>query len=82
TSHRGVYEEPPLTQLELERRFFELCKRAGIPRPLTQAPIELGDGDMIYADFVWFDSKRIVRTAIRRTARARPSSATAAATAG
>ncbi len=61
------YEEPPLTQKELERRLFELCDGAGMDRPSTQAGIELGGGETVYADFLWPDTKLLVETDGRET---------------
>ncbi|MDQ4048240.1 MAG: DUF559 domain-containing protein, partial [Actinomycetota bacterium] len=61
------YEEPPLTQLELERRLFELCESAGIERPQTQVQIALSGGDIVFADFLWPESELIVETDGRGT---------------
>jgi len=63
----ATYEEPPFTQLELERRFFELCEGAGIERPITQARIDLPDGDTVFADFLWPGARLIVETDGRET---------------
>ncbi len=63
----ATYEEPPFTQRELERRFFELCERADIDRPRTQVQVELADGDTVFADFLWPDAKLIVETDGRET---------------
>ena len=62
-----AYEEPPLTQRELERRFFDLCERAGIERPKAQVRIELPGGDTVFVDFLWPDSRLIVETDGRET---------------
>ena len=56
------YEEAPLIQRELERLFFELCARAGIDTPKTQAPLELPGGDVVFVDFLWPESHFVVET--------------------
>ena len=47
---------PPL-QSELERRFFELCRTAGVPLPQTQVPI----GPYV-VDFFWPEHRVVVET--------------------
>ena len=61
------YEEPPMTQEELERRFVELCDRAGVPRPRTQVPVELPGGAAARVDFLWPDARLVVETDGRET---------------
>jgi very-short-patch-repair endonuclease len=58
----------PPTQSELERRFFELCRTAGLPLPLTQVPI----GPYV-VDFYWPEQRLVVETdgaAVHHTRRA------------
>lgn len=61
------YEDPPMTQEELERRFFELCAGAGVPPPQTQVAIELPGGDTAFVDFLWADARLVVETDGRET---------------
>jgi very-short-patch-repair endonuclease len=62
--HRGLgrlnhalrdYREPPATRLELERRFFELCRDAGLPRPQVNVLVA---GHVV--DAVWPDRALVV----------------------
>jgi hypothetical protein len=50
---------------ELERRFLDLCERAGLPPPEVNAPLSL-DGTRIEADFLWRDAGLVVETDGRR----------------
>lgn len=47
----------PPTRSVLERRFFELCEVAGLPRPQVNAPLH---GFMV--DFLWPDARLVVET--------------------
>jgi len=42
-----------LTQSGLERRFLQLCRDAGLPRPTLQHPIEHAPGRWHKVDFAW-----------------------------
>lgn len=46
---------------DTERRLLEICRAAGLPRPLVNAPIEL-DGERVEADFVWPRQRLVVET--------------------
>ncbi|MFL5823557.1 MAG: type IV toxin-antitoxin system AbiEi family antitoxin [Solirubrobacteraceae bacterium] len=51
------------TQSELEEGMFRLCRRFGLPQPLVQEWVDLGDGEpMIRADFLWRPQRLIVET--------------------
>jgi Transcriptional regulator, AbiEi antitoxin len=51
------------TQSELEEAFFALSRRAGLPDPLVNEWVDLGDGEpAIWADFVWRPQRVIVET--------------------
>jgi very-short-patch-repair endonuclease/predicted transcriptional regulator of viral defense system len=63
----ATYEEPPLTQEELERLFLELCREAGIEEPRTQARIEFPEGDSAFVDFLWSASMLVVETDGRKS---------------
>ena len=56
------YEEPLLTERELERRFIEACGALGVRRPRTQVPIELAPGDTAFVDFLWEEERLVVET--------------------
>jgi Protein of unknown function (DUF559)/Transcriptional regulator, AbiEi antitoxin len=56
------YAGPTLTDRELEERFFELCERAGVPRPAVNVWITLDDGIAYKADFMWREHKLIAET--------------------
>jgi hypothetical protein len=56
------YGGPTLTDRELEERFFELCERAGVPRPAVNVWITLDDGIAYKADFLWRAERLIVET--------------------
>jgi hypothetical protein len=60
----AVSELHPLTKLtrgDLERRFLDLCERAGLPRPEVNSALRLR-GRTVAPDFLWRDSKLIVET--------------------
>jgi len=55
------------TQSELEEAMLALTRRLGLPDPLVNQWIDLGDGEpMILADFVWPEQRVIVETDGRR----------------
>jgi predicted transcriptional regulator of viral defense system len=55
------------TQSDLEEAFLALCRRIGIPDPLVNEWVDLGDGERaIWADFVWRRQRVIVETDGRR----------------
>jgi len=45
----------------LERRFLALCRRANLPTPQVNVPLELADRRVV-ADFLWRDQRLIVET--------------------
>jgi hypothetical protein len=48
---------------ELEEAFLAICRRAGVPDPLVNEWVDLGDGEApIWADFVWRPQRVIVET--------------------
>jgi hypothetical protein len=47
------------TRSELERRFLELCTRAGLPRPLVNSWVAL-EGGGYEVDFLWAEQRLIV----------------------
>ena len=48
---------------ELEEAFLAICRRAGVPDPLVNEWVDLGDGEApIWADFVWRSERVIVET--------------------
>ncbi len=53
--------EPAFTRSELERRFLDLCQRAGIPVPRVNAGVEAG-GESFEVDFLWSERRLIVET--------------------
>jgi hypothetical protein len=63
---RGVLveleDEPGLTENELEDRFLELCRAAGLPKPEVNAWVSVDDGPPIKADFLWRAHRLIVET--------------------
>jgi very-short-patch-repair endonuclease len=56
------YDEPTLTDKELEERFLALCRAACLPSPSVNAWITLDDGIAYKADFLWRHEKLIVET--------------------
>jgi len=63
---RGVLadldDERGLTANDLEDRFLELCRAAGLPPPAVNRWIAIDDGPPIKADFVWTTQRLIVET--------------------
>jgi very-short-patch-repair endonuclease len=55
-------DDPGLTANDLEDRFLELCRAAGLPRPKVNQWLELDDGPPIRADFLWRRERLIVET--------------------
>jgi hypothetical protein len=55
-------DEPGITANDLEDRFLELCRAAGLPRPGINQWIPVDDGPPIRADFVWRARRLIVET--------------------
>jgi predicted transcriptional regulator of viral defense system len=49
------------TRSELERRFLAICRAAGLPRPIVNAPIAL-DGEQVEVDFAWPRHRLVVET--------------------
>ena len=54
-----ITDEPVETRSENERRMFSICREFGIPSPLTNHRIDVGDRTF-YADFCWPDLNLIV----------------------
>ena len=44
------YEEPAFTRSELERRFLSICRRAGLPPPVTNLWVAGGEADATWPD--------------------------------
>ncbi len=61
---RGVLteldDEPGVTASDLEDRFLELCRAAGLPKPAVNRWLAVDDGPPIRADFVWPRARLIV----------------------
>ncbi len=57
--------EPQLTRSELEERFLELCRRAGLPRPQVNVTVTVG-GERFEVDFAWPSNRLIVEVDGRR----------------
>jgi very-short-patch-repair endonuclease len=55
-------DEPGLTASELEDRFVELCRTAGLPKPEVNQWVAVDDGSPIRADFLWRRQRLIVET--------------------
>jgi very-short-patch-repair endonuclease len=55
-------DAPGLTANDLEDRFLELCRAAGLPSPAVNRWIEIDDGPPIRADFAWTSQRLIVET--------------------
>jgi hypothetical protein len=55
-------DEPGLTANDLEDRFLELCRNAGLPPPAVNQWLKVDDGPPIKADFVWTTERLIVET--------------------
>jgi very-short-patch-repair endonuclease len=60
------YEEPTLTDRELEERLLALCRTASLPSPAVNAWITLGEGVTYKADFLWRKERLVVETDSRR----------------
>lgn len=58
---RALIDEEALTETEIERRMRALCRRARLPKPITQLTITVGD-DTYRVDFAWPDHGVIVET--------------------
>jgi predicted transcriptional regulator of viral defense system len=56
------YNQPTLTEKELEERFLALCRQASLPSPAVNAWITLPDGVAYKADFLWREHKLIAET--------------------
>jgi very-short-patch-repair endonuclease len=56
------YQEPTLTDREMEERFLALCRRAALPSPAVNTWITLGDGVSYKADFLWRGHMLVVET--------------------
>ncbi len=54
-----IADDPVETQHKNERRMFSICREFGIPRPLTQHRIDVGDRTF-HADFCWPELHLIV----------------------
>jgi very-short-patch-repair endonuclease len=50
-----------MTKRELEHRFLELCRRAGLPLPQVNVLIDCASGRVL-VDFVWPEARLIVET--------------------
>ena len=57
-----LVDEPGLTANDLENRFLELCRAAGLPKPAVNKWLTIDDGPPIRADFVWSKQRLIVET--------------------
>ena len=44
------YRAQPFTRSDLERRFFDLCREAGLPRPVTNMWVVGGEADVMWPD--------------------------------
>jgi very-short-patch-repair endonuclease len=55
-------DEPGLTASELEDRFVELCRAAGLPKPEVNQWVVVDAGPPIRADFLWRRQRLIVET--------------------
>jgi very-short-patch-repair endonuclease len=59
---RAVFAPTPeFTRSELERRFLDLCRRHGLPRPKVNLWISV-PGDGFEVDFCWPEARVIVET--------------------
>jgi predicted transcriptional regulator of viral defense system len=56
---RATADDPAFTRSELERRFRALCRRAGLPRPLSNVVVADADGHPHEVDF-FFPAHRLV----------------------
>jgi predicted transcriptional regulator of viral defense system len=55
------YDGPALTDRELEERFFQICRAAGLPKPEVNSWILL-EGGAVKADFLWRAERLVVET--------------------
>ncbi len=55
-------DEPGLTASEVEDRFLQLCREAGLPKPAVNEWLSIDDGPPIRADFLWRRARLIVET--------------------
>jgi hypothetical protein len=55
-------DEPGLTASELEDRFVDLCRAAGLPKPEINQWVVVDHGPPIRADFLWRRQRLIVET--------------------
>jgi len=53
------------TRSELERMFLALCRRAGLPRPEVNVPLEVA-GLRLKPDFLWRDARLIIEADSRK----------------
>ena len=58
----GLDDEPGLTANDLEDRFLDLCRTAGLPTPAVNEWITIDGGPAIRADFLWRSRRLIVET--------------------
>ncbi len=56
------YVGSTLTASELEEAFLALCRRLQLPQPKLNRWIDLGKGEWIRGDFVWYEQRVIVET--------------------
>jgi Protein of unknown function (DUF559) len=56
------YEEPTLTNRQLEERFLALCRSASLPSPAVNAWISPAEGVTYRADFLWRKQRLIAET--------------------
>ena len=63
---RGVLaelaDEPGLTASDIEDRFLDLCRSAGLPKPEVNAWVNVDGGPPLRADFRWRRQRLIVET--------------------
>jgi hypothetical protein len=55
-------DEAGITANDLEDRFLELCRTAGLPKPAVNEWLILDDGPPVKADFAWRRQRLIVET--------------------
>jgi hypothetical protein len=55
-------DEPGLTANDLEDRYLDLCRAAGLPEPGVNKWISVDDGPPLIADFAWTTNRLIVET--------------------
>ncbi len=64
---RAIGHEPALTANQLERRFLHAVRRAGLPRPIVNEPLDVVDHPEIRPDFHWPAQRVIAETDGRAT---------------